>query len=171
MRLIVPVAVVLIYFFSAAHTQRKATYSSNGRLEFTPNKSVFGAWLLMIAYLAYAIATQLKHSRNALDWIGTLGLLAVGALIVAGFPGTIVITADGLEQVHWLWRNKHVQWSEIEEINTGEKSRAVTITATDGTKIVHSRQLPDRPRLLFELKQHCGENLPPDFPREPVTDL
>lgn len=88
---------------------------------------------------------------------------------VAEFPGTIVITADGLEQVHWLWKNKLIQWSEIEEINTGEKSRAVTITATNGTKIVHSRQLPDRPRLLFELKQHCGENLPPDFPREPIA--
>ena len=52
---------------------------------------------------------------------------------------------------------------------TGEKSRTVTITGADGIKIVHSRQLPDRPRLLWELKQHCGEQLPADFPRERVS--
>ena len=26
------------------------------------------------------------------------------------------------------------------------------------------------PRLLLELKNRCGENLPPDFPREPSTE-
>ena len=50
------------------------------------------------------------------------------------------------------------------------KIRTVTITGADGTKIVHNRQLPNRPCLLVELKQHCGEKLPSDFPREPITE-
>jgi hypothetical protein len=45
----------------------------------------------------------------------------------------------------------------------------VTIIGADGTKIIHSRQLPDRPRLLMELKIHCAEKLPSDFPREPIA--
>jgi hypothetical protein len=60
-------------------------------------------------------------------------------------------------------------WKNIVEINTGEKSRTVAITSSDGTEIVHSDLLVDRPRMLLELKQHCGENLPPDFPREPLA--
>jgi hypothetical protein len=38
---------------------------------------------------------------------------------------------------------------------------------SEGTKIVHNRVLPDRPRLLSELRLHCGDELPSDFPREP----
>jgi hypothetical protein len=87
-------------------------------------------------------------------------------MIAASFPETIIVKADGLEQVSWLWKNKRIHRSDIVEINTGEKSRTVTITSADGTRIVHSRQLPDRQRLLAELKHHCGENPPSDFPRE-----
>jgi hypothetical protein len=47
----------------------------------------------------------------------------------------------------------------------------VTVTGKDGTKIIHSPMLADRPRFLLELKRHCGEELPPDFPREPIDGL
>jgi Bacterial PH domain len=77
---------------------------------------------------------------------------------------SVWIASDGLQQVSWLWKNKRIRWEDIVEINTGGKSRTVTITGSDGTKIVHSRVLPDRPRLLIELRHHCGENLPSDFP-------
>jgi hypothetical protein len=40
---------------------------------------------------------------------------------------------------------KQIGWADILETNSGEKSRTVTITGADGTNIVHSRQLPDRP--------------------------
>jgi hypothetical protein len=71
-------------------------------------------------------------------------------------------------QISWPGRNRRIRWAEIAEINTGEKSRTVTITGGNGTKIIHTRSLPDRPRLLMELKHYCGENLPPDFPRETI---
>jgi hypothetical protein len=96
----------------------------------------------------------------------SLGILAV--MILFPFPETIIVTTDGLKQISWLWKNRQIRWVEIVEINTGEKSRTVAIKGADGTKIVHSRQLPDRPGLLLTLKDHCGENLPPDFPREPT---
>jgi hypothetical protein len=96
-----------------------------------------------------------------------LGILAM--MFIFTFPETIVVTDNGLEQISWLWKKKQIRWADIVEINTGEKSRTVTITGADGTKIVHSRQLPDRSRLLMELRVHCGENLPSDFPREPIT--
>ena len=82
----------------------------------------------------------------------------------------VVIAVDGLEEVYWLRRRKRIQWKGIVEISTGEKSRTITITGADGTRIVHSPQLPDRPQLLLELKNLCGENLPPDFPRKPSTE-
>ena len=80
------------------------------------------------------------------------------------FPGSVVVTGDGLEQIYWFWRNKHIRWNDIVEIESGQKDRTVTITSANGTKIVHSRFLADRPRFLLELKEHCGEELPPDFP-------
>jgi hypothetical protein len=79
------------------------------------------------------------------------------------------VTANGLKQIFWLWKNKQIHWADIVEINTGEKIGTVTITGANGTKIVHSRQLPDRLTFLRALKDHCGEKLPPDFPREPGT--
>lgn len=170
---VLPLIAVFIYL-SAADKQSKATCTKQGRLEFAPNKRSAWAWLLMIAYTAYSVSATAMHLRHApwslLDVIGAAGVVIVLAMLVAEFPGTIVVTADGLEQIHWLSRNKHIRWDEIKEINTGEASRTITITAASGTKIVHSRQLPDRPRLLLELKQYCGNNLPPDFPREPITD-
>ena len=93
--------------------------------------------------------------------------VAIGLITL--FPGTIVIDSEGLQQTSWAWKNKRIRWTDIVEINTGEKSRTVTISGADGTKIVHSRRLPDRPRLLWEIKQRCGEQLPADFPREPVS--
>ena len=121
-------------------------------------------------YLAYATLSQLKYSHGrplGLMIAVCLGILLVMALFP--FPGTIVVTADGLEQISWSWKNKQIRWADIVEINAGEKSRTVTVTGADGTKIVQSRQLPDRPRLLAELRDHCRDNLPSDFPREPIT--
>lgn len=45
----------------------------------------------------------------------------------------------------------------------------VTVKSGKGKTIIHPKQLPDRQRFLFELKQHCGAELPPDFPREPIS--
>jgi hypothetical protein len=165
-------AAVLISLFGSADKQRKARVFHDGRIEFAPNRRAFWAWPLMVAYLAWATVGQLEYSHSrplSLVTAACLGILAV--MIAFSFPETIIVTAEGLEKSSWLWKNKQIRWADIVEINTGEKSRTVTITGADGTKIVHSRQLPDRPRLLAELRDHCCENLPSDFPREPICRL
>ena len=156
-----------------ADGQRKARELDDGQMEFAPNRRAVWAWSLLVPYLImYAIVSQVKYSHGRPLHLMTAAALGVVALMILfTFPGTIIVTADGLKQISWLWKNKQVRWAEIVEINTGEKSRTVTITGADGTKIVHSRQLPDRPGLFMTLKEHCGENLPPDFPREPGGGL
>lgn len=78
---------------------------------------------------------------------------------------------EAIEQVFLLGWRKCIRWEDIVEIESNPKDRMVTITGADGTKIVYSRFLADRPRLLLELKQRCGEDLPPDFPQEPHDGL
>jgi hypothetical protein len=126
----------------------------------------------MVAFFVYTTVTQVTYSHGKpLELVMAVCFGVIAVMVIFTFPGTIIASADGLEQTFWLWKNKGIRWTEIAEINTGEKSRTVTITGADGTKIVHSRQLPDRPGLLVTLKDHCGENLPPDFPREPDAGL
>jgi hypothetical protein len=156
------------WFWSGADKHRKALGLQGAGIEFAPNRRSYFAWPLVVGYLIYASVSRLMHIHAGwlnLDIAVTFGGLAV--LLAFPFPGKIVVTSNGLEQVSWLWKNKRIRWEDIVEINTGETSRTVTITAVDGTKIIHSPRLPDRARLLTELKHHCGENLPADFPREP----
>jgi hypothetical protein len=107
------------------------------------------------------------------DFITGASLSVAVLASLCSIPATLIVSSDGMEQIYWFWRNKKIRWDEIVEINTGErgKSSTVTVLGAGGTKIIHSGQLPDRPRFLLELKQHCGENLPPDFPREPVASM
>jgi hypothetical protein len=146
-------AVVLISFLGGADKQRRARVLHDGRIEFIPNRRAFWAWPLIVAYLAWATVNQLVYSHGRplnLVTAACLGILAV--MIAFSFPGTIIVTADGLEEISWLRENEQIRWADNVGINTGEKSHTVTITGADGTKIVHSRQLLDRPRLLAELR-------------------
>jgi hypothetical protein len=97
------------------------------------------------------------------------GLAAVA--LILDLPASIVVSAEGLEQIYWFRRRKRIRWNDIVEIESGQKDGTVTITSADGTKIVHSRFLADRRRFLLELKQYCGDELPQDFPREPIDGL
>jgi hypothetical protein len=85
-------------------------------------------------------------------------------MIVFTFPDTITATENGLDQISWLWKHRRIRWSDIVEIRVG--GGMVTISGADGTKIVHTRQLPDRERFMAEIRRHCGENLPSGFPNE-----
>ncbi|RSL17642.1 hypothetical protein EDE15_3177 [Edaphobacter aggregans] len=61
-----------------------------------------------------------------------------GILAVFRSQQTRVVASDGPQQVSWLWKNKRVCWEDTIEIKTGKKSCTVTITGSDGKKIVHS---------------------------------
>jgi Bacterial PH domain len=155
-----------------ADVRRAAQVHSDGRVEFGRNGFAYLAWILFTIDFAWSAIKDLASSKPSPHLLvngACLGLLAL--LLLFSFPGTVALTSDGLEEVYWLRRNKRIQWRDIVEINTGEKSRTVTITGADGTRIVHSAQLADRARLLLELKQHCGDSLPPDFPREPIATV
>ncbi|MGC2639575.1 MAG: PH domain-containing protein [Acidobacteriaceae bacterium] len=153
-----------------ADRQRRATLLPNGQIEFTPNRRAYWSWPVVVVYMAFAAIDQGLHTHGKLlNILMTAGFGYVAWALAISFPTTILVSDDGLEQVSWLWRTRRIRWTDIVEINTGQKSGLVTITGADGTKIVHNSQLPDRGRLLIELKNRCGENLPSDFPREPLT--
>jgi hypothetical protein len=148
--------------------RRSARVISEGRIEFAPSRLAIWAWLYLIGFMATpAIKDLVYHQGNpwALFMVTCFGLAALA--IFSSFPETIAVTAGGLEQIYWFQKNTRIRWEDIEEIKT-ERGGTITITGKDGTKIVHNIFLADRTRLLLEIKQHCGENLPPEFPREPI---
>jgi len=149
---------------------RKAKVSASGRVEFAPNRRATAAWLILAAFFVYLVPIQFRHVReHPFSIVTAVAFASVAIALLTSFPGAILIDSEGLQQTFWAWKIKRIRWADIVEINTGEKSGTVTITGADGIKIVHSRQLPDRPRLLWELKQHCAEQLPADFPGEPAS--
>ncbi len=126
---------------------------------------VIGVWAVLIAaeYLRRGFGDRWHF------WTGVLfGLAAF--VMTCDIPGDLVVSHEGIEQVYWFWKNKRIGWKEIVEINTGKKNRFVEITGADGTRIRYSGPLADLPRLFLELKLHCGENLPPEFPSEPMVE-
>jgi len=160
---------VILALTRKAQTHRPATKLSDGRVEFPP--AMFSLWLWLFIALPSAWAAILALRRH----VGTPWELLSAAVVVLiaishlwEFPGTLVVTRGGLEQVHWIWLNRRIRWSDIVEIKTVINRPTVTIKGRDGTTVVYSAELPDRPRFLLELKRHCGENLPPGFPNEPA---
>ncbi len=161
------VALVLVVLSLSGHlnNRRLAKVLDDGRVEFAPSWIGVSAWIFIALRLALGAARELTQDM-AHPWSFTagalLGLVVLGSFF--GLPGTIVVTIEGLVQVYWLRRNTCIRWNEIVAIKTGETGGTVTVSGRDGTQIVHSRGIADRPRLLQELKRHCGENLPSDFP-------
>ena len=156
---------LLICALGNADKQRKASILPDGTIDFSPNRRSFWASPLVVVYLIYLIVNLLMHLHGSL--LNIMVAVVFGLLlfmIVFSFPDTITVTDHGIEQVAWLWKHKRIRWTDIVEINAG--GGMLTISGADGTKIVHTRQLPDRPRLLTEIKRHCGENLPSGFPDE-----
>jgi hypothetical protein len=158
--------------FGMKGNRRPARDLSDDRIEFAPHWLTIWVWLFIIAFMA---VPGMEHvlQRQGNPWeIVFLTCLGFGALsIIIDFPGTIVVTRDGLEQFYWLRKRKRIFWKEIVEIETCVQNDAVKITSLNRTKIVHYYLLADRSRLLLELKRHCGEELPPDFPREPIDGI
>lgn len=167
----IPLALVFAGMFK---NRRSAKILSDGRIEFAPRWFGVWAWIFLAFRTSFVIPSYLRQGLGK-PWDFVTGALlgAVVLGVLCEIPGTLIVSSTGLKQVYWFWHNKQIRWDEIVEINTGEKNKGgtVTVMGADGTSIVHSGQLPDRPRFLLELKQRCGENLPPDFPRETVASM
>lgn len=159
----------LVVFLTGVGKRKSARIFSNDRLEFSPSWVQFVAWAIVVLYCIYGSADAFLRYRGTFSsfMFGfALGCSAIVFLQV--FPGTIIVSKDDIRQEYWFWRNQYIRWDEIVEVNTGKKSRTITITGAKRATITHARNLPDRRRLLLEIKRHCGESLPPDFPREAI---
>ncbi len=158
--------------FGRAGKRGPAKVLGDGRVEFAPDRIGFWAYPLTIAYSVWLTARALPQNHGNLTAFLNLGLFAAIALsLLFSFPGTVVASENGLEKVYWLRKNKRIRWKDIEEIEaekSGTSFTSVSVKGVDGTKMIHSWMLADQPRLLLEIQKHCGEDLPPDFPREPV---
>ena len=163
---IAPLLAFLV-LIAGAGKPKSADDLADGRIEFAPSRMELASWAVIFICLMIETIDLFRHSQGQILNLliaACPGLLVL--VVIFNVPGTIIITADSLQQIYWFSRNKRIRWEEIVEINTGKKDRTVTVTGANRTKIIHSKQLPDRARLLLELKRHCGKNLPPDFPRE-----
>jgi hypothetical protein len=167
-RMFVPLFAALIVLMvlaklsvSSADEDRGVT-EVGGRLEFAPNRRNFWGIYLFLAFLAYAIVGSLLSGvRSGIDLLGPLFFAGFIALLMAAFPGTIVADQDGIEQKYWLRGAKRIAWKDVSKVTVDEKRGEVKIKSKLGVKIVHSRQLPDRARLLNELQERCTETLVP----------
>jgi hypothetical protein len=99
------------------------------------------------------------------DLFGELALAIMLFLVGAELfrlPGTVKVVSGGIEQHFWLRGEKRIRWGEITGIKDGVFGGSLTITGTDGTKIVYSDKLADRPRFLEELERYAHGRLPPE---------
>jgi hypothetical protein len=146
---------------SEASEDRRGNETEGGRVEFTPNRRSFWGVYLFIACLAYLILSAVLDAFKSPTDIGIVVFCAVIILLLlAAFPGSIVVTSDGLEQLNWLRMNKRILWREVKTVSVSKKNSELVITGPNGTKICHRRQLPDRVRLIAELQRHCANKLP-----------
>ena len=162
---------VLVWLHAKGYENREpAEVLSDGRVEFPPNRLAFATWTIAAAIPAWGAIEALMHrSGKPLDLWSCIVIIGLALTELTTFPGTIVVTREGIEQIYWLQWTRRIRWSDVVEINTGNKIRTITITGSNRTKIVHSSQLADRPRLLEEIVRYCGSELPPDFPRETAS--
>jgi hypothetical protein len=156
-----------LLFFGIVGNRGSARFR-NGRTEFPAGRASLATGLAIIGFLVESTVRHLIRSHSSFADCFIQGLLLIGAIaILSTMPGTILVTDEGLEQTYWLRKRIRLTWDDIVEVNLDK--RIVAIRGDDGTRIVHTGQQVDRERLLVELKHHCGDELPPDFPNPPQS--
>ena len=146
---------------SPAYVHRSAREIENGELEFAPNKRNHVAAIIFVVLLVYAgISSFVTSLGSPLAMIAALVWVAIAAAILSGFPASILAGGEGLQQVYWLLHNKHIAWADVSKVVIDEKRERVTIVGRGSAKIVFTRQLPDKARLLAKLAKHCADKLP-----------
>lgn len=154
---------------SSADESRLAQEIGNGRLEFAPNKRNYVAMSLFVALLVYMSGSLLLTSISTVaGQIAFAFWLLIALILLAAFPGSVIASDEGLQQVYWLGKKKNIAWKDVSKVAINEKRNRVTITGKDKVKIVFMRQLPDRARLVAELGKHCGDKLPAEAKQNAV---
>ena len=134
--------------------------AEGGQLQFEPNRRSFWGVYSFVAAVAYVIVASLIQgvtSASALA-VSSIGLAFVLFLLMA-FPATIVADEKGLEQIFWLRTRKRIAWKDLKSFAIDQKTGELRIAARTGVKIVHTRQLPERDKLLAEIEKHSIERV------------
>lgn len=157
---------VLLLFAIRKETSRNraAKDGGDGKAVFELDQVTYWSWLGLFVYLLYAVVIQFGGKfRVSSVWVA-LVLLVVAVGLMFPFPETITAGPEGLAQEIRFWlKKKKIAWGDVREIERAKGNKLLIVTATDGTKIVHTRQLPDRERLLEELYKYCGEKVPKEL--------
>jgi len=164
------IAFALFFIGMFKRNQGYAKLCSDGRVRFVPRWWFVSAWSYLLVRLGFVGAEYLRTgSKEPLQF--STGILILVAVVVAllSLPGMLLVTDDALEERNWVWRNKKILWSEIQEIQTEKKGSAITVIGPNHSRIVYTNLYPDRSRFLLEIERHCGENLPSNFPRTPLN--
>ena len=158
-------AILAILIFLGRIGNRGSAHFSDGKVSFPPSRASLGSELVLIGFLLQSAVRHLLRSHgSAMDWVAQGALLVCSLAMLTTLPGTIVVTDEGLEQLYWFRRRVRLPWDQIVEVKLNPHT--IAIQGEDGTRVVHTGQQVDRARLLVELKHHCGDDLPPEFPGE-----
>lgn len=146
----------------AADRNREARTTENGQVEFAPNRRSFWGVYAFIGCFGFVTIGNLSHGIQSLaDLAVPLACVGIVVLLLMAFPATIVADDKGLEQIFWLRGRRRIAWNEIRKVDVNDRRSEVKISSRTGVKILHSRQLPDRARMLKELDGHCTTKLVP----------
>ncbi|HEY6489751.1 MAG: hypothetical protein WCC26_08520 [Terracidiphilus sp.] len=144
-----------------ADAGRKAQEMEGGSLEFLPNRRSYWGVYVFLAGMGYGMVTSLWRGIGAtVNLVPAVFCLAFVLLLLMAFPGSIRADSQGLSQTYWLRGEKRIAWGGVLTIAINEKKGEIQITGKGGVKVVYARQLPDRERLLDELKKHCAAKMP-----------
>lgn len=161
-------ALILLFWFATrlvvgdADTNRMAKETNDG-IEFLPNPRSYWGLYIIVAMLVYPlIADTVRGFKIAQDLPVVSLCLGFVLFLLTTFPGSIVANDEGLLQTYWFGGNKRVAWNNVSGFEIDRKRKRVIVKARNGAKIVHTRQLPDKNRIIGEIEMHCPGQLPAD---------
>lgn len=162
-------AVILVLWIASrlavsdADHGRAANEIPGGKIVFLPNRRSYWGIFIIIALLIYPILVELiRGIKGAADISLIFLCLGFVVFLLTTYPGSIVATNDGLEQIYWFGGKKRIAWSDVSGFEIDKKKKRVIVKARNGAKIVHTRQLPDKNRIIGEIELHCPGRLPAD---------
>jgi|SRR5579871_2226763 len=142
----------------------------DGDIEFAPNKRSIVATPVFVGFLVYlGVMMFMSHLPSFVGIFGAGFWLLLAALILMTFPARLFLNNEGLKQTFWLGKTRRVGWKDVSQVLYEEKKHRLTIKGQGGTKVAHTRQLPDRARLIEELEKHCEDKVPAELRKTEVS--
>ncbi|MGB6194123.1 MAG: hypothetical protein WBF42_16780 [Terracidiphilus sp.] len=148
----------------------RSVNQAGGEIEFAPNKRGIVAAPVFVGFLVYLGVTMLISSLPSfLNIFGGAFWMLLAVLILMTYPARIFAGDQGLRQTYWLGKTRRIAWKDVSQVIYDENKHRLTIKGQGGTKIIHTRQLPDRARLVAELEKHCEDKVPAELRKTTAT--